>query len=215
MTLAFIGGTGNLGFGLAIRCAQAGHEIKIGSRSPEKAEAAAARIRELVPNATVVGDTNEKAAQGSKLIFLALPFAAQKDILPSIAPYTEGKIVIDTTVPMIFGKPPVYDTPSAGSAAENVKTLLPGANVVAGFHTVSAASLAEPGRQIQCDALLCGDDDAAKETVSEIARVFIQRVFDVGPLCNAQSIERLTPMLIGLNQRYKKRHIGITLSGVE
>lgn len=214
MKLGFIGGTGNLGFGLAVRCANAGHEILIGSRSEEKGLEGAEKIKEILPQANVCGSSNNKIAEAAELLFLSIPFVGQEGILPGIEPYTRGKIVVDTTVPMVYGKPPVYNIPPSGSAAENVKRLLPEAIVVSGLHTVSAASLTDIGMELDCDALVCGDNDEAKETIIRLCGSFIPRIFNAGPLSNAQSIERMTPLVIGLNQIYKKRHIGIKLSGI-
>lgn len=215
MKLGFIGGTGNLGYGLAVRCAINGHEIMIGSRDEEKATHAAQSIREAVPAANVTGGTNAVVAEAMDILILSLPFAALEGTLPGLACMAEGKIVLDTTVPMQYGKPPVYTAPAEGSAAQLAERLLPGSRIVSGFHSVSAASLAGLSKQLDCDALVCGNDEEAKQLIMSIMQEFIPRVFNAGPLFNAQTLERITPLVIAMNQIYKKRHIGIKVSGIE
>ncbi|MDO5111755.1 MAG: NADPH-dependent F420 reductase [Clostridia bacterium] len=216
MKIAFIGGTGNLGYGLALRCAAAGETVLIGSRSVEKAQEAADRLNaELGAIAQpVAGMENGAAAADAELVVISLPFAAHEGTLPAIAAACEGKVVLDTTVPMQYGKPPVYIVPESGSAAEGVQKMLPGAKVVSGLQTVSAASLAEKDRALACDALICGDDDEAKQLVIEVFSRFIPRIFDAGALSQAQALERLTPLFIALNQKYKRKHIGLQLSNI-
>ena len=213
MNLGFVGGSGNLGFGMAVRLAKAGHSIFIGSRNAEKGMEGANRLLELLPNAKVCGGTNKEACEAAEVVFLSIPFEAQNTTLPDLAAELEGKIVVDVTVPMRYGKPPVYITPEAGSAGQNVARLLPNSIVVSGFHTVSAASLADPDRELDCDALVCGDDEEAKKNVMELCN-FLPRIINAGAITNAQSIERLTPLLINLNQLYKRRHIGVRFTGI-
>lgn len=215
MKISFIGGTGNLGYGMALRCAVAGYEVLIGSRESEKAENAAKSLNELVePAIPVRGGGNPAVAAEADLVVISLPYVAHKDTLPLLVEAAKGKVVLDTTVPMVYGKPPVYSAPEAGSAAQGVQNVLEFSKVGSGFHTMSAASLSEKDRVLDSDALICGDDQEAKELVSGIFNAFIPRIFDIGALSQAQSIERLTPLVIALNQQYKRKHIGIKLSNV-
>lgn len=217
MKIAFIGGTGNLGYGLALRCAMAGNEVWIGSRTMEKAEAAAQKLNsELEEDKIPVrGTDNLAAAELAELVVISLPYDAHKLIIPSLAEACRGKIVLDTTVPMRYGKPPVYSIPDSNSAAEGVQKMLPSAKVVSGLHTISAASLGDKGHILECDALLCSDHEEAKQLVADIFTQFIPRIFDAGALSQAQSLERLTPLVIALNQKYKRRHVGIKFSNIE
>ncbi len=216
MKIAFIGGTGNLGYGLALRCAAAGETVFIGSRSVEKAQEAAQRLNQELGAAQrpVVGMENGAAAADAELIVISLPFAAHEGTMPTLAAACEGKVVLDTTVPMQYGKPPIYIVPESGSAAQGVHNLLPGAKVVSGLQTVSAASLAQKDCALACDALICGDDDDAKQLITQTFSKFIPRIFDAGALSQAQALERLTPLFIALNQRYKRKHIGLQLSNI-
>ena len=152
--------------------------------------------------------------KNAELLFISLPYAVQADMLPAIAPFVKNKTVVDTTVPMQYGKPPVYTAPDEGSAAQKVQKLLPEAIVLSGFHTVSAASLVEIDRKLDCDALICGDNNDAKDIVTGICGKFIPHIVDAGSLENAQSLERLTPFVISLNQIHKKKHIGIKITGL-
>lgn len=216
MKIAFIGGTGNLGYGLALRCAKAGEYVLIGSRDAAKAEEAALRIRDELKETpcSISGVTNKEAAEAAEVIVIALPYAAHSTLLPDLADSCKGKTVLDVTVPMAYGKPPIYTAPETGSAAEGVQSLLPEAKVVSGLHTVSAASLAEADRILECDALVCGNDEEAKQMIIDLFTRFIPRILDIGALSQAQSIERLTPLVIALNQKYKRRHTGIRFTNI-
>ena len=216
MKIAFIGGTGNLGYGLALRCAKAGEDVLIGSREAAKAEEAAQRIQDELKcgSCSVKGLTNKEAAETAEVVVIALPYAAHLALLPDLADACEGKTVLDVTVPMAYGKPPVYIAPEMGSAAEEVQSLLPKAKVVSGLHTVSAASLAEVDRTLECDALVCGNNEESKQLIIDLFKQFIPRILDIGTLSQAQSIERLTPLVIALNQKYRRRHTGIRFTNI-
>lgn len=214
MKIAFIGGTGNLGLGLALRCAKAGHEVFIGSRNVKKAKETESTLLTQIPEAFVTGDSNEVVAGLAELVVIALPYAALADVLPNIASQCNRKLVLDTTVPMKYGKPPIYKAPDVGSAAQEVALKLPGSNVVSGLHTMSAASLSNLDYVLDSDALICGDDKDAKDTVIKIFSEFIPRIFDAGSLNNANAIERLTPLVISINQIYKRGHVGIKLTNI-
>lgn len=215
MIIGIIGGTGNLGYGLAVRWAQAGFSIMIGSREKGKAEESAESIAKLLPDAVVSGESNEVVASKASVVVLSIPFSGHKNILSKLEPYVIGKIVLDTTVPIVFdNKSPMYDLPEIGSAGEGVQNLLPNAKVVSGLHTVSAGLLTELDHQIDCDSLICGDDSGAKQVITDLGAKIGLAIFDAGPLGNAQSLERLTPLIIGLNKKYKRKHIGLKLTGV-
>src|SRR6266567_313803 len=167
MDIAVIGGTGDEGFGLALRLASAGHHVTIGSRSEERGAQAAERGRGVVgAGAYLDGTSNEKATASAEMIFVTVPYAGQADIYRSIAPHVPaGRVVVDTTTPLataVGGRPWQVIRPWHGSAAEQAKALLPKeARLVAGFHTISAEPLQDLEHPLNGDVLLCGADPEA------------------------------------------------------
>lgn len=216
MKLAFIGGTGNLGFGLALRCALAGYPVVIGSRELVKAQEAVERLTKEAGENTiqVYAKQNVDAAAEADIVVLSLSYQVHEAVLPTLREACAGKIVLDTTVPMQFGKPPVYIGTPVGAAAQQVQQILSQAHVLSGFHTIPAASLADLNRVLECHGLLCGDSTEDKNTIIHIFSAFIPRVIDIGGLDMAQSLERLTPLIVAINQRYKRRHVGIKLTNI-
>lgn len=214
MKIAIIGGTGNLGYGLALRLANAGHEVVVGSRTAQKAIQAAAEGNAALGRELLQGADNTSAAADAEVIILSVPFEAQEATLTSLAAATAGKVVVDATVPLAQGDPTVVAMPSEGSAAERAQRLLPAARVVAAFHHVGAKALTKLDKPVETDVLVCGDDPEAKAAVIGLTAALGTRGFDCGPLRQAQALERITPLLIGLNIRYKKRHTGLRLTGL-
>jgi 8-hydroxy-5-deazaflavin:NADPH oxidoreductase len=218
--IAVIGGTGDEGFGLALRLARAGHQVVIGSRSEERGAEAAERARHVLAEDTPVdGTSNERAAAGAELVFVTVPYAGQADIYRSIKDHVpEGGVLVDTTTPLataVGGRAWQVIRPWHGSAAEQAKALLrPGVRLVAGFHTVAAEPLQDMERPVEGDVLLCGDDADAK---LEVGRVVEQipdlRWIDAGPLAMARVVEPLTALLVSVNRNYKVRETGIKLVG--
>lgn len=215
MKITIIGGTGNLGYGLALRFARAGHAVTIGSRTREKAEAAAAEAAQALGATVIVaGADNAAAAAGAELVVVAVPFEAQQATLESIREAVAGKVVVDTTVPLAEGDPTCGQMVPEGSAAERAQVLLPGVRLVAAFHHVGARALIKLDKPVETDVLVCGDDTEAKALVLPLAECLGTRAVDCGPLRQAQVLERITPLLIGLNIIYKKRHTGLRLTGL-
>ncbi len=212
--LAVIGGTGRQGFGLAARWARAGYRVIVGSRQAAKAEEAAGRIRTLLGGGEVAGAANPEAAGGAEIIVLTIPFAAQTEILGAIAGPVVGKVVIDTTVPLRQGSPPELETIAAGSAAAQAQAALPGARVVATFHTLSSDLLGRLEEPLQGDVLVCGNDTEAKRVAIALAEAIGVRALDAGPLAQAAALERLAAVIIGLNKRYGRKSIGVRFTGV-
>ena len=205
MLLGFIGGTGPEGKGLAYRFALAGHEALIGSRSRERAEAAAREVAERVPDATVRGAENADVTRAADIIVLTVPFDAQADTLPALRGALDGKVVVSTAVPMWFdqGKPSMLDV-LEGSAAEQAQVLLPGARVVAAFQNLGAGKLWEGDVPLEQDVIVCADDDEAKRQVMALAeQIRGVRAMDGGPLASSRYVEGITVLLIGINRRYK------------
>ncbi len=218
-TVAIIGGTGDLGFGLALRWAKAGVQVVIGSRDPNKAEEAATRIRSAVRDATVNGAANAAAAAKAGVVVLTVPFAAQAATLKSIKDVLKGRVLVDTTVPLavaIGGRATRLLGLWEGSCAQAAQTLLPEVVVVSAFHNVSAELLHDPGALPDCDILICGDDTGAKQRLSGFVSLIPGlRPLDAGPLEMSRICESMTALLISLNRRYKTRHSGVRITGIK
>jgi len=215
-----IGGTGDEGFGLALRLALAGHRVVIGSRSAERGVQAAERARQILGgDIPVDGTTNETAAGGAEVVFVTVPFAGQAEIYRSIKDQVPpGRILCDTTTPLataVGGRPWQVIRPWQGSAAEQAKALLgPGVRLVAGFHTVAAEPLQAVDRPMEGDVLLCGDDAEAKRQVGRLVEQIPNlRWVDVGALAMARVVEPLTALLVSVNRGYKLRETGVKLTG--
>jgi NADPH-dependent F420 reductase len=222
MDIAVIGGTGDEGFGLALRLARAGHIVTIGSRSEDRGARAAERAREVLGgDIPVDGTANETAASTAELVFVTVPYAGQADIYRSIAPHIPaGRIVVDTTTPLataVGGRPWQVLRPWHGSAAEQAKALLPKeTRLVAGFHTVSAEPLQDLEHPVEGDVLLCGADDEAKHTVGGLVEQIPNlRWVDAGDLSVARIVEPLTALMVSVNRKYGLKHTGVALTGRE
>ncbi|MBM3450114.1 MAG: NADPH-dependent F420 reductase [Armatimonadetes bacterium] len=213
-TIAILGGTGKEGMGLGTRWARAGRRILIGSRDAAKAQDAATKALSDAPGASVDGATNEDAARAADLVVLTIPYAGMEAILSAVRAACAGKIVVDTTVPLRQFAPPVLDAMPAGSAGATAQRLLPDARVVAAFHTVSSAKLHKFGEPVEGDVLVCGDDADAKAKVSELAGLIGMRGIDAGGIDAAAALEQLAAVIIGMNQRYKKKSIGVQFTGI-
>jgi NADPH-dependent F420 reductase len=213
--LVFIGGTGPEGLGLAARFAAAGHEIVIGSRSPERARQAAEKTKALVPQARATGMANQEAVRKGGIVFVTIPFGGHRDTLAALAPAIGGKTVVDVVSPVSFegGRATAAAVPE-GSAAQQAQALLPKAQVVAAFHHLDASQLARIERPMETDVLVCGDDQAAKERVMALAeKIEGVRALDAGPLANSRYLEEFTALLLNLNKTYKA-HTSLKIVGI-
>jgi hypothetical protein len=216
--IPIIGGTGALGYGLAVRWAQVGEHVVIGSRKPERAAEAAERVRSAAEGAEVEGLENGEAAARGPIVFLTVPFRAQSETLTNLKEaLTAGQILVDCTVPTaasISGKASRTVGVWQGSAAQQAEEMVPeGVTVISALHTVSAAALAE-GEPVDEDVLICGDKKVDKAGVAELVeRIPGLRAVNAGPLEMARIVETLTPMLIAINVRYKTR-AGIKIVGL-
>lgn len=207
-TIAIVGGTGNLGAAIAWRLARAGHKVVIGSRS---AEAAAAKAAELGHGLS--GMANPAAAAAGDVVIVTVPFAAQDATLAEIRPHVAGKIVVDTTVPLVPPKVMRVQLPAEGSAAARTAAALgEGVTVVSAFHNVAAHKLAQD-IDIGCDVLVFGDDKAARGRVVALADAMGLRGLHGGALVNSAAAEALTSILIFLNKTYKVDGAGIRITG--
>jgi 8-hydroxy-5-deazaflavin:NADPH oxidoreductase len=217
--IPIIGGTGALGWGLAMRLARAGEQVVIGSRSIERAGDAAGRVREAVADAQVDGLENAEAARRGPIVFLTVPFRAQSENLNNLREaLTEGQVLVDCTVPTaaaVGGKATRTLGVWQGSAAQQAQEMVPdGVTVIAALHTVSAQVLGDPAAELDEDVLVCGDRKADKARVARIVeRVPGLRAVNAGALETARIVEQLTPLLISINARYKAR-TGIRITGL-
>jgi NADPH-dependent F420 reductase len=208
--VAIVGGTGQLGLALARRLHRAGVAVLIGSRDPARAESAAERGG----LGAAAGRANAEAVREAGLVVIAVPYEGHEPTLRALALGLAGKPVVETTVPYDRAARSVHH-PEGLSAAERAQRLAPDARITAAFHTVSAAMLADPQRALHGDVLFCGDDRGAKDHAAVLIRAIGMRAVDAGPLRNARVLEQLAVMLFGLNRRYKRPDLGITIAGLE
>lgn len=217
--VAIIGGTGDLGFGLALRWAKAGVSLIIGSREAAKADEAAGRIRASIARANVTGSANADAAAQARIVAVTVPFAAQAGTLGGIKKAFASGILVDTTVPLaaaVGGRATRVLGVWEGSCAQAAQALLPGVRVVSAFHNVSAESLHDMDTVPDCDVFLCGDDAEAKQKVASLVNLIPGlRALDAGGLEMSRICESMTALLISLNRRYKTRHSGFRVTGIK
>jgi len=210
-TLAVIGGTGDLGSGLARRWAAAGYPVIVGSRSATKAAEAAAA---LTGSVKARGLANAEAACLGDIVVVTVPFASQGPILDAIRDAVAGKLVIDTTVPLVPPKVARVQLPPEDSAAVAAqKRLGDKTRVVGAFHNVAAHKL-QRDEPIDCDVLVFGDDPKDRATAIALAEAAGLRGLHAGPLANSTAAEALTSVLIGINRTYKVDGAGIRITGI-
>jgi len=218
--IAILGGTGPQGLGLALRWAKAGETIIIGSRDPKRAEEAAATLKQKIGiNARITGVENVAACAATDICVLTVPFDAQAALLKQLKPmFKPGTILIDATVPLaatVGGRPTRVLGVWQGSAAQQAAELVPKAvSVVAAFHNVSA-DLLNSTDALDCDVIVCSDDDSARNFASElVSNIPGLRAIDGGKLENARIVEQITALLITINIRYKVHSAGIRITGL-
>jgi NADPH-dependent F420 reductase len=207
-TIAVIGGTGKLGAAIARRLGKAGRKVIIGSRSAQSAERAAAEL-----GFGLTGLANADAAMAGGILIVTVPFAAQEQTLAEIAPHVAGKIVVDTTVPLVPPKVMRVQLPPEGSAAQRAQKLLgPDVKVVSAFHNVAAHKLATD-QDIACDVLVFGDDKSARaEVVALVAQTGLRGIHG-GALANSAAAEAMTSVLIFINKTYQVDGAGVLITG--
>lgn len=206
MKIAIFGGTGDLGRGLAITLAAAGHEIIVGSRSQERAEQAAAELEAALPEGTYVPMENVEAAKAAELAIVSVPHEGIEATIPPLAAALAGKIVVSVVNAIDFGKNGAIAVTSlpGGSMAQRIQELAPDSNVVVAYNNLPAAALQHRER-IEADVLVVGKGKAARDAVIELTEAAIPgvRALDCGVLANALIIEGMTAVIIQLNRRYK------------
>jgi 8-hydroxy-5-deazaflavin:NADPH oxidoreductase len=219
--VAIVGGTGALGFGLALRFARAGVPVVIGSRDAARAGEAAGRIDERAEGgAPARGAVNPEAVRDTAAVFLCVPFRNQSENLTNLKEALEpGQLLVDATVPLaaaVSGRATRVLGVPQGSAAQQAAEMVPeGVRVVSALHSVGAPTLADLDHDLDEDVLVCGDRRADKREAAElIERIPGLRCVDCGRLEMSRITESLTALLISVNGRYRS-HAGIRLTGLE
>lgn len=193
--IGIVGGSGDFGQGLAARLRAHGHDVVIGSRTPRD---------DFVANA--------ECCDLADVVFLSIPAGGVEAMGRELGPHLSGKIAVSVATAVAFkdGRPMAETGPV--SIAELLALEVPGARVVSGFHTVSSQGLADPGKVLREDVILCGDDDLAKAEVARLAELVVDgRAVDAGPLYVSRWLETLTVVLLNVNRRYKA-HTGIRIT---
>ena len=224
-TIAIIGGTGALGSALAFRWGQSGYKIILGSRNEDKAKLSASKLNNLLGKESAKGLSNRDAANTSEIIVLTVPFSNHNAIVDEIMEVAQGKIVVDTTVPLVPPKVSRVQLPEGGSVARQTQEKL-GKNVrvVSAFQTIAAAELAKEtssGRLssvnspsgLETEVLVCGNNVEARSCVISLVEAAGLKGWHAGPIDNSVVGESLTPVLIFLNKRYKLNGSGIRIVG--
>jgi NADPH-dependent F420 reductase len=218
--IAILGGTGPEGSGLANRLARAGEHIVIGSRDASRAQETAQQLRTQIAGAAQIeGAENTAAAAQCEIAVLTVPFSGQAPLLKQLkGVWKPGTIVIDTTVPLaatVGGSPTRMIGVWQGSAAQAAAELLPpGISIAAAFQNLGAELLAGEA-PIDCDVLVCSDDENARKVAMELAaKIPGVRAWNGGKLENARIVESITALLIGLNIRHKVHSAGVRFTGL-
>ena len=223
MIVSIIGGTGPQGLGIAERLAIEGVEVIVGSRKEDKALSVVEQTKKDLSDydlSKMTGMANEDAAKNGDVLIITVPLSAQKPTLEGIKEFCKDKIVMDATVPLetaIGGKPFRFIDLMEGSAAERTASILEGTNakVICAFCNISNSHLANIPEEIDCDCLIAGDDAEAKKTAAEIIdKIPGIKTIDCGILEKARVIEKITPLLIGLNIKYKSHYGGLRITGI-
>lgn len=214
-SISVLGGTGAEGSGLALRLARAGHRVILGSRNAEKAARVCAELNALAGSPSIEPMDNRSAAAAAQIVVLSVPYAAQRATVEEVRDALEGKILVDTTVPLVPPKVARVQLPAGGSAVAAIQEFLgKSVRVVSAFQNVPAHLLKDLDRPIECDVLVCGDDVAARETVIGLARDIGLQAFHAGSIANSAATEALTSLLIAMNIRYHSPGAGIRVTGI-
>lgn len=209
--IALLGGTGDLGTGLAIRLVKAACTVIIGSRTLDKAKRAKDALEKISPKTSVQAMANADAAAAGDVVILTVPFAHQLNTLLPLKEQLQGKLLIDTTVPLIPPKVGTVQLPEGGSAVVRAQAELgDGVQVVSAFQNV-AAHLLQEDTNIDCDVLICGNSKAARERVKTLVEAIGLRGWHAGPLANSAAAEALTSILIQINRQPGQSHSGIKI----
>ncbi|MEC7301850.1 MAG: NADPH-dependent F420 reductase [Pseudomonadota bacterium] len=212
--IAIVGGTGDLGSGLAKRWARAGHQIVIGSRDAGRGAETPAKIKEDSGTTAICGVENADAAEAGEIVVLTVPYENHAPTLDAIRDKVQGKIVIDVTVPLMPPKVRTVQLPEGGSCAKAAQAQLgDDVRVVSAFQNVAATHLADLEHVIDCDVLVCGNDPEAREVVVKLSEDASMKAWHAGVIANSAISEALTSALIFMNGRYKIDGAGIRITG--
>lgn len=214
-TIAILGGTGDLGTGLAIRWSKAGHKIVIGSRTLEKAQAAVTALQEISPETPAEAMENKDAAAAGNIVVLTVPAEHQISTLDYVKDNLRGKILIDVTVPLVPPKVGTVQLPEEGSAGKRAQDFLGEDVMVVTAYQNIAAHLLQQDVEIDCDVLVCGNKKAARERVIELSAEAGMTAWHAGPINNSAAAEALTSILIQINRSGIVSHSGIKIIGQE
>ncbi len=215
LTIAILGGTGKEGKGLAYRWARAGYKVLIGSRTHQKAVAAAEELSMMLGGqALIEGLENLEAAQSADISILTVPYAAHRTTLESVKDAVQGKLLIDVTVPLVPPKVSKVQMPEAGSAAQEAQQILgEGVEVCSAFQNISHEHLLGD-ENVECDVLVTGTSKDARAEAIKLVEAAGLTGWDAGPIENSVVVEGLTSVLIGINKKYGSTHAGIKITGV-
>jgi len=213
--LAFIGGTGPEGRGLALRMAMAGEEAVIGSRDTARGQAVAAELATMRLGLNIRGADNVGAASAADVVFICVPYDGHRATLEALRQHLEGKLLVDVVAPLAFARGRARAVAvEEGSAAQQAQTLVPTAKVVGAFQNLSAEDLLVPDKSLDCDVVVCADDQDAKQRILALAeKIKGVRAVDGGPLECARYVEQLTALLININRTYKA-HSSVRITGI-
>lgn len=216
LTIAVLGGTGKEGSGLALRWANSGYRVIIGSRDTDRAQKKADELNAQLGDTYVSGLGNIEAAKEADVVVLSVPYSAHKTTLEAIREAVQNKVLIDVTVPLQPPNVRQVFVPEGKSAALEAQQLL-GENVrvVAAFQNASAVHLMNLEHKIDCDILVCGDSSGAKQDAIRLVEAAGMRGIDAGLLVNAVAVEALTPVILYINKQYKVKGSGIRITGIE
>ena len=214
-TIAILGGTGDLGTGLAIRWSKAGYKIVIGSRTLEKAQAAVAALQEISPETPADAMENLDAAAAGDIVVLTVPAEHQISTLDYVKANLQGKILIDVTVPLVPPKVGTVQLPEEGSAGKRAQEFLGEDVMVVTAYQNIAAHLLQEDVTIECDVLVCGNKKDAREKVIQLAQEAGMTGWHAGPIANSAAAEALTSILIQINRSGIISHSGIKIIGQE
>jgi NADPH-dependent F420 reductase len=213
--IAVLGGTGAQGSGLALRLANAGHTVTIGSRDAARAQAAASELSARTGR-PIAGADNRGAADAGEIVILAVPYAVERATVEAVLDRLQGKILVDATVPLVPPKVSVVQLPAAQSAVAAIQDLAgKTVRVVSAFQNVSAQHLSDLDHAVDCDVLVCGDDRDACDVVIGLCADIGLRGLHAGAIRNSAAAEALTSVLININRRYKvPGGAGIRITGI-
>jgi NADPH-dependent F420 reductase len=214
-TIAIAGGTGKEGKGLAYRWTKAGYHVIIGSRTLEKAEAAAADVRTMLDaDSEIRGMLNVDAAAAADIVVMTVPYAAHKDTLLLLKPHLTGKILVDVTVPLVPPKITKVQMPPAGSAAMEAREILgEGYEIASAFQNISYEHLRED-EPVECDVLVTGTGKGTRQQIIQLVKDAGLIGWDAGPIENSVVVEGMTSILLGLNKQYSVQSAGIRITGI-